>query len=740
MNNRNIKFAFLKYNLLNNLKSPSIYILTILFSIFTSVNFFIRQQFFGNNGTTDLLLYFTVVPYICIILIPALCYRHSFSIYDSFVPLKSITKIIFNFTSSFVFFSIMILLLIPGALLVNLFGTIDAGQLFTSILCLLFYGSAVISLCIFIQTIFTNKISGFVISSLFLLIFNSAHLFTVYVQFPVFIVNIFKQLSFAWHFDAAGKGILDTRDLLWLTGATIFFIALTEITQLIKNGKRFNKQLKIQTICKILFAVLIMLNGNRWYLRIDLSKNKTYSASKYTKQLVKKIEEPVKITYYRSSSIAKLYPQIRDVSDFLTEYSNLSNKISFLIKDPDKDSAVKTLLENYGIASQQLRSVKNTSTEYTNVYSAIVIEYNGNVETIPFTMAANTLEYDLDGRIKHLISGKTRRVNIIIGNGMSFNEDYSYVIPWLSSQGFECNSLFIEDPLFADELNQTYGPIFVIGDSQIKIDNAVAIEAYILSGKGNGLFMVSPYSVNIEDDWRITANKYTNIVEMIENWGVTFTDKIAADISCSRITMYSDDQYTKVLNYPLWPVLLQQENAPLGITLFWPTVIQTDNSYLITSPMGYNYQTDKDSPEKLIETNPFILDSDSTANLEKGTQILGAEINGPLNGLYNLSHIENSRLIVIPDQYFVNSLMTGYIGGETGDYRNFEFMTNCLLKLNGEEDLAKLQSKTSRDTTFYKITDTNQFIRSKLIVYIILFGLIPVLIIGVGVIFYVKKD
>lgn len=737
---KKISIAFIKYNLINNLKSPAIYLLSILFSIFTTVNYFIRQQFFGGNGTTDLLLYFTIVPYICIILIPALCYRHSHSIYDFFVPLKNSTKIFMSFLCDFIFYSIMIILLVPGALLVNLFGSIDYGQLFTSILCLLFYGATVISVCIFIQTLFVNRISGFVISAVLLLIFNSAHLFTVYVQFPDFLSSLFKQLSFAWHFDAAGKGILDTRDLLFLCGTTILFIALTVFIQLVKDGKRFSNQLKIKFICIFIFAVLIVLNGNRWYLRLDFSKNKTYSASKYTKQLVKQIDRPVKITYYRSSSISKLYPQIRDVSDFLNEYSSLNKNITLLIKDPDKDEKIQNLLENYGIASQQLRSVKNTSTEYTNVYSAIIIECDGNTEIIPFTMAANTLEYDIDGRIKHLISGISRNVNIIIGNGMNLNEDYSYVIPWLSSQGFLCNPLFIEDPLFADELNNCSGPLLVIGDSNLKIDAAIAIEAYILNGKGNALFMVSPFSVNIEEDWNLTANKFTNIIEMIENWGVIFTDRIGADISCSRITMYSDDQHTEVLNYPLWPSLLQQQNAPLGITLFWPTVLETENPYLVSSQMAYNYQTDKNSPQKLIETNPFILRTTTSADKEKGIQILGANITGPLNGLYNLSHIENSNLIIIPDQYFINSLMTGYNGGETGDYRNFEFTTNCLLKLNGEEELAKLQSRTNRDTSFYKITDTSLFIKLQFILYLILLVLIPLFIIVTGVVFYVKKE
>ena len=84
--------------------------------------------------------------------------------------------------------------------------------------------------------------------------------------------------------------------------------------------------------------------------------------------------------------------------------------------------------------------------------------------------------------------------------------------------------------------------------------------------------------------------------------------------------------------------------------------------------------------------------------------------------------------------------MTGYIGGDTGDYRNFEFLTNALLKLNGEEELAALQSRTNRDTSLYKITDAHHFNTLRLITFIILFIVIPFVILATGVILNVKKD
>ena len=742
---------FLKYNLKNTVKSPSFIIITILFSVFVSINFFIRGQFFTGSGSTDLVLFFSAIPYISIIAVPSLCYKLSFSVYDDFIPLSELKKLFVLFLTRLILFCIQLIFLLPAILLINLFGSLDAGQIFTSLVCLIFYGAAVTAFCLFIQTAVNNRISGFIISALVLAIFNSAHLFALYVQLPAFLVSLFRLLSFAWHFDAAGKGIFDTRDILWLCATSALFIFLSNTICQIKKGRHFNRQLRLKHILLSLICFLVMLNSSRWYFRLDCSANKTYSISKYTKSLMKRIENPVKITYYRSSSIAKLYPQIRDVSDFLTEYAAQSNKVSLIIKDPDKDSEVRTMLENYGIASQQLRTVSGTSTEYLTVYSAIVIETEGNAETIPFTMAANTLEYDLDGRLKHLLSGMARNVNIVAGNGLSLSEDYSYVIPWLQSQGFICNPLYIEDPAFSEELSHSTGPLLVLGDSEIKIEAALAIENYILENKGNALFALSPYVIDIENSWYISAAPRTNLIEMLENWNISFPPQITGDISCARITMYADDNNsTQLLNYPLWPVLMSQQNAPLGITLFWVTPLDYESSedfsitpYLVSSPAAWTVTEDKASPEKLFETNPFLIEQSAAAGSGAdgyGSQVLGLEIKGALTGLYNLGRSENSHIIVIPDQYFVSTLMNGYIGGDNGDYRNFEFLTNAMLKLNGEEELAALQSRTSRDTSLYKVTDLVQLNTLRLVTFIILFIILPLLILGTGVILNVRKE
>ena len=743
MKDFNIKKIFFNNYFFCSLRSVFFIILSIVFPLLLSLNFYIKGQFFTGSGSTDLLLFFSITPYFCIFAIPLICFPQSFSVYDDFVPLESFDKILIVFFARLCLFIIQIFLILPAVFLLNLFGSVDYGQLLTCFFCLIFYGACTISICSFVESLFSSKIPFLLVSVLILFVFNCSHLFALYVPLPDFIQSFCKSISFAWHFDAAGKGIFDTRDFIWFASVSFLFLFLTDFVKNVQKGKCFSVYEKKRVITIAIICFLAILNGSRWFKRIDFSKNKTFSVSEFSKSLIKKVNEPLTITYFCSSNLSKLYPQIRDVKDYLVDFTQQSKKIRLVIKDPDKNQQAREILQNYGIKSQQMRTVSSTSTQFINVYSAVILEYQGNVEIIPFTMEANSLEYDLDIRIKSLLSGYKRTVNIIVGNGMSLSEDYNYVIPWLSSQGFECNPVFVEDPLFVSILENCSGPLFVIGDSNINVENAIAIENYILSGKGNALFTVSPFSVNIEEDWAVTYNSRTNIIEMLENLGCIFPSQLAGDISCARITMTSEDETeSRYINYYLWPNLLSQQNASLGATVFWPVPLELNGNakpYLVSSPLSFNFKADDSSQDSLFQTNPFILESINLPEQNKNTNVFAELIEGKMSGYYNNLSFDDAKIIVISDQYFVNSLMTSYIGGQTGDYRNFEVLTNALLKLNGEEQLARIQGKISKDYSLYKISDNFNFLKKRNIVFIILFAVLPFIVLIFGVFLNVTR-
>ena len=192
-----IKKAFFNNYFFCSLRSVFYIILSIILPLLFSLNCYIKGQFFTGSGSTDLLLFFSVTPYFCIFAIPLICFPQSFCVYDDFVPIESFDKILIIFIARLCLFVIQIFLILPAVFLLNLFGSIDYGQLLTCFFCLIFYGACTISICSFVESLFSSKIPFLLVSVLILFVFNCSHLFAIYVQLPDFIQSFCKSISFA---------------------------------------------------------------------------------------------------------------------------------------------------------------------------------------------------------------------------------------------------------------------------------------------------------------------------------------------------------------------------------------------------------------------------------------------------------------------------------------------------------------------------------------------------------------
>ncbi len=56
---------------------------------------------------------------------------------------------------------------------------------------------------------------------------NASASIPLYIPVSPYISSVIRFISFAWHFDAAGKGILDSRDIFFYLILITIFITLT---------------------------------------------------------------------------------------------------------------------------------------------------------------------------------------------------------------------------------------------------------------------------------------------------------------------------------------------------------------------------------------------------------------------------------------------------------------------------------------------------------------------------------
>lgn len=691
-------FPLYKVSLRSYFIDPLFYVSSIIMILFCAFRFFFASKFFVSGiGSADLRPLFNSVPYISIIAVPLLVFRLRNFILDDSVPLppflRNFSLSISAFTASFVPV-LFLFVFVPFS--IYFFGDIDFGQLFTGLFGIVLYLFCAVSLSVFIFSFCkASSALGVLISSVFLAATTFIHLIPLYFDLNDFFSFVCRLFSFSWHFDPFSKGIFDSRSVFFFLCASFVLILFSTAFEY----KRISK--KVDRLALFLFSatlIFLSVSVSRLYFRLDFSSSKQFSVSKTSRKLVENLSDVLRITYFSSKELRNLYPQVGDVSEFLTEYSAISPNVTLNIQNADAEK-----LKALGIQGQQIKSSNSTKTEYTTVFSAVLLQYGEKSSIIPFVLSTQTLEYDLSQRVQSLVTGKERTVYLLQGNGRGLSESYMYVEPWLNSRGFRAvaveksNENEVFENLSSDDV------IAVFGSDKIDSETEILLESDLDKG-AKAFVMTSPFNTSIEDEWKITKSQGNGFLSYLNSKGFAFMNALAEDISCFPLTMASGEgsnaEYI-VINYPLWLSLQSQSEAKNGLTLFWASPLDLYNEaepLLLTTKYAWLQDCAQDSSasESLFLTDPFTIPKTANAAGKTNAQyIVGAK---------------NKNIILIPDQFFLSSLMTGFISEENSiDFRNYDFFVSQILKLRGETELASLMEKSNGTKPLYKITDADEF-------------------------------
>ncbi|MCR5125850.1 MAG: GldG family protein [Treponema sp.] len=718
-------FSLLKTASFMLLIDPLFYISSIITILFCSFRFFFAQKFFVSGiGTTDLRALFQSVPYVSIVTVPLLVFRLRPLIFDDSVPFSPIRKFSSVLLSSFFAFAVPLLFLISVPVCVSSFGDVDAGQVASGFFGVLLYGLCALSLVIFLfAAIDFSPSIPLLVSILILAAVDFIHLVPLYLQIGSFLTFILQKISFAWHFDSFGKGIVDSRNLIFYAFSSVIFILLSVFAECRRTGK------KISPVTVSLFAVIFLFSSlafDRIYFRSDFTKTKRFSVSETSKSLVAKLSSPLRLTYYRSKELKELYPQSSDVSEYLQDFAEISSNVTFSLEKPDVEK-----LSRMKIQGQQIQSNSETRMEFVTVYSAVVIQYLEKQTIIPFVLSTSTLEYDLAQRIQQLVTENYRKVLVVEGNGRDVAESYSYVVPHLASRGFMPEIAHADDSLVEkiNELSEK-DELLVLGSSALTYGQANALrEAF--DRNVPAFVATSPYNVPVETEWQITKNKNDALLPILNSRGFAFGRNLVEDLSCFPVSMQSGEGSTAeyvTVNYPLWLSILPQEAAKQGMTVFWasPILLYGNTNPLITTTKYAWLQNESESEQLPFLTDPFSIPKSAGASDAENGQYVVAATDG--------------KITVLSDQYSTLSLMTGFISSDVAvDFRNYDFMCSQLLRLRGDGEIADLMEKTRVSNTLYKITDSEEFMDERFRTIALNFVVLPSFFVAAFVIIFVKR-
>ena len=225
-----VVFVLYKKEMKLLLSKPPFYLATILLTVGGSLQFFLGGLFFEPGlGSTDLNFFFSVIPFLSILAVPALTmgqWEAGGLLFDESLPLSENQLVVGKWLAAF---SCGCLMLLPGIgvpVTVSFFGSLDLAQFFAGYLGMVLFMGTACGLCVFLCSVSPGAVVAYLVSSLALGVFSAIHLFPRYVNLPRWLSQLVQSLSFAWHFDSASKGIVDSRDVVFYLVATVALLKI----------------------------------------------------------------------------------------------------------------------------------------------------------------------------------------------------------------------------------------------------------------------------------------------------------------------------------------------------------------------------------------------------------------------------------------------------------------------------------------------------------------------------------
>ena len=246
-----------------------------------------------------------------------------------------------------------------------------------------------------------------------------------------------SRLGLSSHFESMARGVLDTKDLI-IFGLTSFFLILTFLK--ISDKKSL---LKCATPLSIILVLIIF--GQYFNMRFDLTKDKRYTLSKASTSLVKSAIEPVHIKVYLEGSFPQEFQKLHDETRFfLEEIAQQNSSFSYDFIDPQ--SILKDLVKK-GMRPSQLTVEENgtVSEQIIMPYAEIVHQNKSSIVSLlletgqqesqesQLKKSIEKLEYAFYNGLSQVLKKKTKSIAVLTGNGQL--EDV-YLYDFLKNVGF----------------------------------------------------------------------------------------------------------------------------------------------------------------------------------------------------------------------------------------------------------------------------------------------------------------
>jgi gliding-associated putative ABC transporter substrate-binding component GldG len=518
--------------------------------------------------------------------------------------------------------------------------------------------------------------------------------------------------------------------------------------------KNLSSNFNLLVLVLVLFGINLL--ASFFHSRIDLTKEKRYTLSKATKDLLGNLDEPVRIdVFFKGNYPAGFKKIVNSVQEFLQEtreysHGNITVRYTDPLKDLVNDSLAGRFADSmdyfYGLRPYTIQAPSKVGDEINvkRVLPGAVIHYKDtaigvnvfkgikNYGTEQEQLAAlyndveATLEYKFASAIQKITSTKKPLIGYTLGNGEIWGpnvddavrtliHDYKFdtvnlkQIPYIPSV---FNALVILKPTkaFSDE-------------DKLKIDQ------YVMRG-GKIFWMIDNMYAEFDSLYKshgfIAFDRGLNLEDILFRYGVRLNENLLQDMQCDKLGQIDPNtQQTRLVDWPFFPIL-NGTNNPIsknldGVRAMFPNTLDTvkadgirktfllrssANARVLTAPAKIDYEFLQIAPD----IKEFTVHDTSVAALLEGKfkSLYSGRIPKSFADSMNAYHVQvkdicdsTTKMIVVADGDIATNLVSqqsgpmpmGYNFYTNYTFSNKEFFTNCLEYLVNPSGILETRAK-----------------------------------------------
>ena len=458
-------------------------------------------------------------------------------------------------------------------------GNIDTGSVVGSYIGMLLLGAAFVAIGLFASSITNNQIVAFILAAL-MSAFMHLGFESIYRMGFLGDADLFvRSLGMSYHYESISRGVIDSRDVIYFASVIAVFMMATRIVLQSRkwHGWRNKKDQRrshwIELGAGVLIVVFVNVIGYYVFGRLDLTSEKRYTLSKSTKNLLKKIDEPVLYRVYLEGEFPADFKRLQnETKEMLNQFRAYNKNVQYEFVNPNdfenqqERQVFYQKLAQKGIQPTQIQvSTGNGVTTQVLIPAADVI-YKGNETSIQLLQSQKyvdqtqllnnsiqSLEYVLSNAIRALSQGQKPAVAFMRGHG-------ELPLPNLSDMIGSLYEYYNLDTVRMDEninslttrvvdskdstayhFRNKYDLIIIAKPTQMFSDRDLYIlDQYVMYG-GKLLWLVDPLDADLDSlahaGQAVATRLPLNIDEMMFTYGARINPDIIMDIRCRPIPM-----------------------------------------------------------------------------------------------------------------------------------------------------------------------------------------------------------